>query len=421
MKHTLTTLLCCALSVPTMAESKANEKQYSLQFKTNYGFFVGASGEKGLPRTVPTKNLALKLIKPHDCYTLPEYITVTVTYDNGEVKATNYNLTSVGSVIIPAANLKDGNVCISAELGRPDTFEDSDYQIAFRDEFDNTNFSQPDNKLWERAPHNNNSAWNRFISNSNKVVYVEDGDLVTRCIPCSPEDRESNKDHITGNYRDWMSGAVDTHGLFSFKYGRVDVRALTNPFAGSFPAIWLMPDDQSAGWPYCGEIDIWEMINTNNVAYGTVHAAKQSQKSGNTPCNYDGLYHVYTFEWTEDQMSWSIDGKTPYSVYYKSSLSSTDISNGYWPFNKKFYLILNQSVGNGSWASNPVDGHEYETRFDFVHIYQTKKQNTRVGIDDTVISSSDFTPLPAFDLQGRMMQEAPSHGICIIGGKKIIR
>lgn len=413
MKRTLASLIA-VIPLTLAAQSNAGTPHHRLHFRSNYGFFVANGGESGLPREIPSKDLKLKLIKPDDCYELPTTISVSVVDDEGNTTEQAFDVNSYGYATVPVDAMKGGNVYISAHFSKPAAFETDQYQLVFSDEFDEEDYSQPNSEKWERAPHNNNSAWNRYVSTSDKVVYVEDGDLVTRCIPCAPEDLAINEN------RDWMSGAVDTHGLYSFKYGRVDVRALTNPFAGSFPAIWMMPDDQSAGWPFCGEIDIWEMINTLPTAYGTVHAAKQSQKSGSTTCKYDGLYHVYTFEWTNEKMTWSIDGRMPYTAYEKKDLTTEQLNSGYWPFNKKFYLILNQSVGNGSWASNPVAGHEYETRFDFVRIYQTKKQNARVGIDDITAEAPNL-PAATYDLFGRQIQQPAAHGVYIAGGKKMLK
>ena len=385
-----------------------------LHFASNYGFFVGYGTETGVPDLVPEKDLRLKLVAPSKCYSTPSEVTVEVTNHDGEhVSSETIEVPTNGVVTIPAEAMVGGDVTISAFWGLPDDFTENDYQLAFFDEFDTTPGEQAklNVKKWRRGTHDNNSAWNRYVnSKSPKVVYIADGELVNRCIPCAPEDRAANED------RDWMSGSVDTKGKYSFQYGRIDVRALTCPFQGSFPAIWMMPSDQSAGWPYCGEIDIWEMIDSGNIAYGTVHAAKQSQKSGLTQCNYDGLYHVYSFEWTADKMTWSIDGKSAYSSYYKSSISQANLDAGYWPFDKKFYLILNQSVGNGSWAKDPVAGHEYETRFDFVRIYQTRSQNVKVGMDDAVVAPAAPTSA-TYDLQGREVS-APNKVFYIVDGKK---
>lgn len=385
-----------------------------LHFASNYGFFVGNGTETGVPDLVPEKDMRLKLVAPAKCYTMPTEVNIdVVNHDGLRVGSKVISVPSNGIITIPADAMKGGDVYISASWGTPDEFSETDYQLAFGDEFSDA--GKPNVKRWHRGTHDNNSAWNRYVnSKSDKVVYVKDGELVNRCIPCAPEDLAANEN------RPWMSGSVDTKGKYTFQYGRVDVRALTCPFTGSFPAIWMMPQDQSAGWPYCGEIDIWEMIDASNVAYGTVHAAKQSQFGLFTQCNYDGLYHVYSFEWTKDKMTWSIDGKNAYSTYYKNSISQANLDAGYWPFDKKFYLILNQSVGNGSWAKGPVDGHEYETRFDFVRIYQTKEQNIKVGIDDVETEApAQLHAAATYDLQGRAVSKT-LHGVYIKSGKKVI-
>lgn len=393
-----------------------------LYVTTNHGFLIQRSStEKGVPAYVPTTSLSLKVVRPYVSYKYPATVQMKVVDNTGNiVREKEYSVNTLGQVdAIPAADMEGGDVYITANLELPETYTDNQYVCVFQDEFDGESHSQPNSALWERAAHNNNSAWNRFISTSDKVVYLEDGDLVTRCIPCAAEDMEGNKDHITGNYRDWMSGAVDTRGLFSFKYGRIDVRALTNPFNGSFPAIWMLPDDQSAGWPYYGEIDIWEMINTQNKAFGTIHAQKESQYGKNTTCNYTNLYHVYTLEWTATQMKWSIDG-TAYSTLDKSIYTADQIANGYWPFDKNYYIILNQSVGNGSWALAPVAGHEYETRFDFVRVYQTPAQNPLVEVA-TPVTSGPHSNHAVYDLQGRRLYKSGGRGLSIENAQKVLR
>lgn len=397
-----------------------------LHFVSNYGFFVGGGSETGLPDEVPATDLVVRLVSPDACYKAPAQISLrTVDADGVKSAITTIEEQSAGLFRIPAEAMQGGDVWVEATFEEPAQYRNTDLRLAFSDEFTGDDRMQPDKKKWKRADHDNNSAWNRYISTSDKVVFLEDGTLVTRCIPCPEEDWEANKNPIPPyDYRDWMSGAVDTRGLYSFRYGRVDVRSLTNPFTGSFPAIWLLPDDQSAGWPQYGEIDIWEMVNTAPTAHGTIHAARESQYTGNTPCNYDGLYHVYTLEWNATQMKWSIDGKEAYSTLNKGIYSAAQLSQGYWPFDKKYYLILNQSVGMGGWAAYPVAGHEYETRFDFVRIYQTARQNPSVGIDPVPTAQPGTAPAPIHDLQGRLLRsphsQAKSGGIYIQGGRKLL-
>ncbi|MBQ0049207.1 MAG: glycoside hydrolase family 16 protein [Bacteroidales bacterium] len=405
-----------------MLSFQSASAQHRLHFISEYGYFVGAGTETGLPDLVPAGDLTIKSAIPKG-YVRPTEVSVWVVDNNGVASEpiTIQQGATAGVYTIPASAMQGGEVYIKGEFKRKnEQYADDEYQLIFGDEFDGDDHSQPNSDRWKRADHNNNSTWNRFVSTSDKVVYIEDGDLVTRCIPCPEEDWESNKNTISPyNYREWMSGAVDTRTKFSFTYGRVDVRAKTNPFAGSFPAIWMIPDDQSAGWPQYGEIDIWEMVNTGNTAYGTIHAQRESQYSRNTPCNYDGLYHVFTFIWDKDGMSWAIDGKT-YSTHKKASYNANQLAQGFWPFDKDYYLILNQSVGAGGWAANPVAGHTYETRFDFVRIYQTREQNPTVGMRD--LRAAAPAEGRVFDLSGRQHPDTTilPAGVYIRDGKKFV-
>ena len=65
------------------------------------------------------------------------------------------------------------------------------------------------------------------------------------------------------------------------------------------------------------------------------------------------------------------DGTLP-DIQYKKEPDNPE----QWPFDKSdFYLILNQSVGDGSWAK-PVDTtHTYQMEIDWIRVYQRDKTN----------------------------------------------
>ena len=62
------------------------------------------------------------------------------------------------------------------------------------------------------------------------------------------------------------------------------------------------------------------------------------------------------------------DGTLP-DIQYKKEPGNPE----QWPFDKSdFYLILNQSVGDGSWAK-PVDTtHTYQMEIDWIRVYQKR-------------------------------------------------
>ena len=80
-------------------------------------------------------------------------------------------------------------------------------------------------------------------------------------------------------------------------------------------------------------------------------------------------------------MIWYVDGKEV--GRYAKSTNQSQLNQGQWPFDKHFHLILNQSVGNNAWAADADVTHTYETRFDWVRVYQKpgmENTNGTVGI-----------------------------------------
>ncbi|HOA80584.1 MAG TPA: family 16 glycosylhydrolase, partial [Defluviitaleaceae bacterium] len=53
----------------------------------------------------------------------------------------------------------------------------------------------------------------------------------------------------------------------------MEVNAKLSKGQGSWPAIWMMPENSIYGsWPYSGEIDIMEHLNFDDFIYQTVHS-----------------------------------------------------------------------------------------------------------------------------------------------------
>lgn len=244
----------------------------------------------------------------------------------------------------------------------------SEYVLVFSDEFNKPDGTLPDSEVWTPCTRRPKVTWARFLSNSPKVAFIQDGNLVLRAIP--------NPNRSTDDV-DMLTGGINSSQKFAFRYGRVECRALVNPFVGNFPAIWMMPKTALA-WPKGGEIDIFEQINTEQKAYSTVHSAwtkshPDETHSGNVNLPMD-RFHIYALEWEKDVLTFFADGKQVYQ--YKKQ----NDSQAQWPFDKSdFYLILNQSVGDGAWAKMPDVMHTYEMRIDWIRVYQKKKDIPQVA------------------------------------------
>ncbi len=275
---------------------------------------------------------------------------------------------------IPADSV-NGDVEIAAYF---EAGEDAEYRLVFSDEFNAESYSQPVDEKWMRCQRYS-STWNRWLSDSEEVIYLKDGNLVARAIP-NPDIEKDNVPMITGG--------IKSYKRFGFTYGYVECRILTNPYSGNFPAFWMMPENQADGWPDCGEIDIWEAIDAQNHTWHTIHSnwTYDLGNKNNPRSSYDvaldlSRYHTYGLEWNENTLIWYVDGRE-IGRYAKSNVQSY-LDKGQWPFDKHFHLILNQSVGDGSWAAPADVTHTYETLFDWVRVYQKEgmeNTNGTVGV-----------------------------------------
>ena len=335
-------------------------------------------------------------------------------------------------------SLIDGDVALYAEFL---PLEGNEWQLVFSDEFNAADMSQPVDEKWMRCQRYG-ATWNRWLSDSKEVIYLQGGDLVARAIP-NPDQTSDPVPMITGG--------IKSNKRFGFTYGYVEARIKSNPWTGNFPAFWMMPEDQSAGWPDCGEIDIWETIDSQERSWHTVHSnwtydlghTNNPKSSFNVATSHD-RYHTYGLKWDATSLIWYVDGKEV--GRYTKSTNQSQLNQGQWPFDKHFHLILNQSVGNNAWAADADVTHTYETRFDWVRVYQTKgMKNTdgTVGVRNVndgkdfavraveggiVISSEAATEVRVYDVAGRAVAAvdvddtafvALAKGVYIVAGKKV--
>ncbi|MCM1116970.1 MAG: glycoside hydrolase family 16 protein [Pseudoflavonifractor sp.] len=245
------------------------------------------------------------------------------------------------------------------------------YRLIWNDEFNAPDGSHPSTELFE-TPTRYNAAWNRFISKQPDLMVMNGGNLQMYCRP--------NTDPTPEDDREMVSGAIQTMHKFSFRHGRCEARMRVHGFTGSFPAFWLMPNTQPEGWPVSGEIDIFESINDKDMAFATIHTGRKANQDlithGYQQKTDINEWHVYGVEWDESALHFSIDGH----VY--GTLTPQNVNQGLWPFNEQeFYIILNQSVGNGSWAANPDTSHTYMTEVDWVRVYQREGQSSTGAMD----------------------------------------
>jgi len=246
-----------------------------------------------------------------------------------------------------------------------------DLTLIWSDEFDYE--GSPDIDKWHHqtiAP-NNGSWWNGELQHYTDRLensYVNNGTLKIKAKKEQYEFDDSSKSYTSARL----------NSKFSFRYGRIDVRAKLPKGAGTWPAIWTLGanineignyfGDQfgNVGWPACGEIDIMEQNgwNKNNVI-GHLHwedNSGQYKNQGGTKSienSYDE-FHTYSLVWDSSKISILLDDNTFFNM--------ANTSNN--PYDNDHYLLINIAVGGNLGGDVPSNFSEEIMEIDYVRIYQ---------------------------------------------------
>jgi beta-glucanase (GH16 family) len=173
--------------------------------------------------------------------------------------------------------------------------------------------------------------------------------------------------------KNYTSARIKTQGKKTFKYGRIDVRAILPKGNGIWPAFWLLPQDNVyGGWPKSGEIDMMELKGGEPAkVLGTLHygpgpgstyISRNYSLSGST---FNDQFHVFSLEWKQDQIKWYID-----DILF-STINKADLGSNNYPFNEFFYFIINLAVG-GNFPGAP-DANTLFPQWlivDYIRVYQ---------------------------------------------------
>lgn len=227
---------------------------------------------------------------------------------------------------------------------------------------DNFNKKSLDESKWSVIPRGP-SHWNRFMSPEKDLITFEKGNVVLA--------GRVNADKAKDTSR-YVTGGIFTKDKYTFKYGRVEIRAKLGSAQGAWPAFWMLPNDQP--WPYGGEIDIMEHLNFDDFVYQTAHSyytvtlgIKDKPAHGGTGKIKTDEYNVYGVEWYEDRIVWQINGETTF-IYPRIKTDQKE----QWPFTDQMYVLLDQQLGGpGTWVGE-IDEAQLPVKMwiDWIKVYQ---------------------------------------------------
>lgn len=187
------------------------------------------------------------------------------------------------------------------------------------------------------------------------------------------------------------SGRISTVKSSSIKFGRIEVEARLPTGDWLWPAIWMLPVNNTYGpWPASGEIDIVESRGNNytypqggdNIISSTLHWGPDSANDGwylnnekrkALHTSWSSEFHVYGVEWSDKYIFTYIDTRLLQVMYvgftepfwtkgdFPASENGTALVDPWntgrddTPFDQDFYLILNVAVGGtNGWFEDGV-------------------------------------------------------------------
>jgi len=172
----------------------------------------------------------------------------------------------------------------------------------------------------------------------------------------------------------YTSSRLITKDKCEWKYGRIKFRAKMSKGRGTWPAVWMLPvKGFNASGSVNGEIDILEYVGFEpGLVHFSIHTKNNNSDINNeiTSSKYiktaDSKFHIYRMDWTPYGIMGFIDGKK-----YFEYLNTGD-GHSYWPFDEKFFLIMNLAIG-GDWRGiEGVDNKIFPAvmEIDYVRVYK---------------------------------------------------
>ena len=276
---------------------------------------------------------------------------------DGEAKPamTSSSFTSSSSAVILSSD------------SREESSSSSSSPYLWNDEFDGETI---DTSKWSFEIGTGASGWGNneweYYTDRKENAYIKDGVLHIRA---QKEDYKGSK---------YTSARMITKDKFSFTYGTVEARIALPTGKGIWPAFWMLGQNiDKVSWPACGEIDIIEAINDENIIYGTHHWQYNGNHAsyGNNTKDYYGTskelditqFHTYKMVWNEKLIAMYVDD------FKYQEIDIEKAKDGLEAFHKPQFFILNVAVA-GNWPGFEVDDSQFpnEMLVDYIRVESRK-------------------------------------------------
>lgn len=284
------------------------------------------------------------------------------------------------------------------------------YELVWADEFDK-----------DGRPEEHWTYEHGFVRNNELQWYQSDNaEVRDGCLEITARQENVPNPEFDSLSTDWRknrkaaeftSACLTTQDRFTFKYGRMEVRARIPVDKGAWPAIWTLGN--KGIWPDNGEVDVMEFYRRDGYPEIMANACWRSDgredsvqvrespgtpatvttdfvtpdgqvrwDESKTPLSYflekdpewAGKFHLWRMDWTSDSIKIYLDGELLNDICLrKADMPQSPDGPGLNPFSNHdtdsgHYILLNLAVGaNGG---NPdISAFPLVYQIDFVRVY----------------------------------------------------
>jgi beta-glucanase (GH16 family) len=231
--------------------------------------------------------------------------------------------------------------------------------LRWSDEFDSTTKTGVDPSKWSyvTGPSQVNNEAQAYTNRLENVFRDGAGNLDIRAL-YTP---------YPGNA--YTSGRIESNGHFSFKFGRVEVRAKLPAGLGSFPGIIAM--GTTGTWPLGGELAIMEQYGQDKSSFYASALAGGAIGSGSGDTGHvkyafpdattaSSGFHVYSMDWYPDHIVFQVDDIEITRTTYATSSPFYTIPE---------YLILDLALGGDMGKTIDNSAFPMDMLVDYVRVY----------------------------------------------------
>lgn len=261
-----------------------------------------------------------------------------------------------------------------------------DYKLVWSDEF-NIDGKPSDNWVPEKGFQRNQEL--QWYQSDNATV--SDGCMIIE----GRLERVKNPNYVEGSsnwktnreYAEYTSSCMTTQNGYTFKYGRLEVRAKIPTATGSWPAIWTLGNQWE--WPMNGEIDLMEYYIKNGTPSILANACWSSTRQWTavwdesaTPfthftskdSQWAEKFHLWRMDWDSSYIRLYLDGELLNEIDLSKTQNQGYQGNTNNPFsndieNNGQYILLNLAIGSNGGIP---DKSKFPLRYyvDYVRVYQ---------------------------------------------------